>query len=155
MGPFESLSIVSLYNQKKKKECNKYVCFQNEYDDLFFFFVVYIYIYFFFCQYHETKFVCFSSNLHGFEFVIYFFENLSLFKKYILVSFLGYFILIFFFCFDLNQIFLNYVYVNVNTYQLSFDTLSTPKKKKSEVIHRFYMLHFIKNFYKKYQKQKL
>ena len=39
MGPFEGLSIVSLYNQKKKKECNKYVCFRNAYDDLFFFFV--------------------------------------------------------------------------------------------------------------------
>ena len=31
--------------------------------------------YIIFCQYHETKFVCFSSNLRGFELVIFFFAK--------------------------------------------------------------------------------
>ena len=35
---------------------------------------------------------------------------------------------------------------------MSYIPLIHTKKKKSEVIHRFYMLLFIKNFYKKYQK---
>ena len=35
---------------------------------------------FFFCQYHETKFVSFSSNLRGFEFIIYFFVKFVIIK---------------------------------------------------------------------------
>ena len=35
----------------------------------------FFFLYIIFCQYHETKFVCFSSNLRGFEFVIYFFAK--------------------------------------------------------------------------------
>ena len=66
-----------------------------------------IYSFFFFlhiifCQYHETKFVCFSSNLRGLEFVIFFFCKIChYFKKNILVFF-GLLYPNFFFCFDLN-----------------------------------------------------
>ena len=68
MGPFESLSIVSLYNQKKKKNAINMFVFEMHTMICSFF------LYFFF-QYHETKVECFSSNLRGFEFFIYFFAK--------------------------------------------------------------------------------
>ena len=83
MGPFESLSIVSLYNQKKKKECNKYVCFQNAYDDLFFFFCI------FFSNIMKQKLNAFLQTYVDLNFSFIFLQNLSLFKKYILVFFFG------------------------------------------------------------------